>query len=175
MVAIPSYDPGFRLVTGDSLNVIITAVNNLTGNGTSGNVVANVANITTANITTLIATDFTTTNATITTIATMFAIPRTTVAAAGGNIATAAALTAGFNSVTASDSTKGVILPVARAGLICIVKNTVAGQTLPVYPQISSAINAIAANGAYSITAANASIFVADSTTLWYTASAVGI
>lgn len=34
MAAIPLYDPGFRLVTGDSLNNIVNTVNNITGGGT---------------------------------------------------------------------------------------------------------------------------------------------
>ena len=34
MAAIPQFLAGFRLVTGDALNAIIDAVNNLTGNGT---------------------------------------------------------------------------------------------------------------------------------------------
>lgn len=36
MAAIPQFLAGFRLVTGDALNTIINAVNNLTGNGTPG-------------------------------------------------------------------------------------------------------------------------------------------
>lgn len=34
MAALPKFLAGFRLVTGDALNAIIDAVNNLTGNGT---------------------------------------------------------------------------------------------------------------------------------------------
>lgn len=36
---LPSFLAGFRLVTGDALNAIIDAVNNLTGNGTANPVV----------------------------------------------------------------------------------------------------------------------------------------
>jgi hypothetical protein len=36
---LPSFLQGFRLVTGDALNAIIDAVNNLTGNGTANPVV----------------------------------------------------------------------------------------------------------------------------------------
>jgi hypothetical protein len=36
MAAIPQFLQGFRLVTGDALNAIINAVNNLTGDGTAG-------------------------------------------------------------------------------------------------------------------------------------------
>jgi hypothetical protein len=36
---LPSFLPGFRLVTGDALNAIIAAVNNITGNGTANPVV----------------------------------------------------------------------------------------------------------------------------------------
>jgi hypothetical protein len=37
---LPSFLAGFRLVTGDALNAIIDAVNNITGNGTASAVVA---------------------------------------------------------------------------------------------------------------------------------------
>jgi hypothetical protein len=40
MAALPLFLAGFRLVTGDALNAIINQVNNLTGNGTAGPVVA---------------------------------------------------------------------------------------------------------------------------------------
>jgi hypothetical protein len=35
MPALPSFLPGFRLVTGDALNAMISVINNLTGFGTS--------------------------------------------------------------------------------------------------------------------------------------------
>ena len=89
------------------------------------------------------------------------------VAATGTNQATAAALAEGINVVSAADGTKGVILPTAVAGMVIIVKNTAAGA-LNIYPATGGAINAVAANGAYSITNLTSSLLVASSTTQWY-------
>jgi len=94
-------------------------------------------------------------------------LPVASVAAAGTNQATAAALAEGINVVSAADGTKGVILPTAVAGMVIIVKNTAAGA-LNIYPATGGAINAVAANGAYSITNLTSSLLVASSTTQWY-------
>jgi hypothetical protein len=90
-----------------------------------------------------------------------------TVAAAGSTQGDAAALAEGINVVSAADGTKGVILPTAIAGMVIIVKNTAAGA-LKIYPATGGAINAVAANGAYSITNLTSSLLVASSTTQWY-------
>ena len=94
-------------------------------------------------------------------------LPVATVAAAGSTQGDAAALAEGFNVVSAADGTKGVILPTAVAGMVIIVKNTAAGA-LKIYPATGGAINAVAANGAYSITNLTSSLLVASSTTQWY-------
>ena len=94
-------------------------------------------------------------------------LPVAAVAATGTNQATAAALAEGINVVSAADGTKGVILPTAVAGMVIIVKNTAAGA-LNIYPATGGAINAVAANGAYSITNLTSSLLVASSTTQWY-------
>jgi hypothetical protein len=78
-------------------------------------------------------------------------IPTATVAATGTNQGTAAAITEGFTLVTAADDTVGVVLPSAVAGMICIVKSSVANKILKVYPNTSDAINALSANGAISL------------------------
>ena len=91
-----------------------------------------------------------------------------TMAAAGNSQGTAAALAGGFNLVTGADSTKGVILPTAVAGKIVMVKNNTAGQTLPIYPATGAAINAVAANSAYTIAALTSTILVATSATQWF-------
>ena len=97
------------------------------------------------------------------------ALPRATVAAAGTNVGTAGALATGFNSVTAADGTKGVVLPTApAAGTVVRVKNT-ANAVLKVYPDAAATINAIAANAAISMAAYTSADFTADSTTQWYT------
>ena len=94
-------------------------------------------------------------------------LPVATVAAAGSTQGDAAALAEGINVVSAADGTKGVILPTAVAGMVIIVKNTAAGA-LKIYPATGGAINAVAANGAYSITNLTSSLLVASSTTQWY-------
>jgi hypothetical protein len=51
--------------------------------------------------------------------------------------------------------------------MVIIVKNTADGA-LKIYPATGGAINAVAANGAYSITNLTSSLLVASSTTQWY-------
>lgn len=94
-------------------------------------------------------------------------LPVAAVAAAGANQGNAAALSEGLNVVSAADGTKGVRLPTAVAGMVVIVKNTVAAA-LKIYPATGGAINAIAANGDYSITNLTSTMLVASSATQWY-------
>ncbi len=94
-------------------------------------------------------------------------LPVTAVAAAGSTQANAAALAEGLNVVSAADGTKGVRLPTAVAGATVIVKNTAAGALL-IYPATGAAINAISANGSYSITNLTSTMLVASSATQWY-------
>jgi len=94
-------------------------------------------------------------------------LPVTAAAAAGTTQANATALAEGLNVVSAADGTKGVRLPTAVAGATVIVKNTAAGALL-IYPATGAAINAISANGSYSITNLTSSLLVASSTTQWY-------
>jgi uncharacterized membrane protein len=94
-------------------------------------------------------------------------LPVAAVAAAGSTQANAAALAEGLNVVSAADGTKGVRLPTAVAGAVVIVKNTAAGALL-IYPATGGAINAVAANGSYSITNLTSTMLVASSTTQWY-------
>lgn len=94
-------------------------------------------------------------------------VPVASVAAAGSTQGNAAALAEGLNVVSAADGTKGVRLPTAVAGAVVIVKNTAAGALL-IYPATGGAINAVAANGSYSITNLTSTMLVASSTTQWY-------
>jgi len=94
-------------------------------------------------------------------------IKTATVAAAGSAQGDAAAVTTGFTLVSAADGTKGVILPTASAGLICIIKNGAAAN-LKVYPNTSDAINAGAANAAYTLAANTSTLLVAYDATTWY-------
>ena len=98
------------------------------------------------------------------------AVKAASVAATGTDNTNAAALAGGFSLVTAADGTKGVILPDSPAGTIIIVKNSdAANAILKVYPDAGAAINALTATtGAFSMAAKTSCIFVASSTTQWY-------
>ena len=87
----------------------------------------------------------------------------TTVAAAGSNSATAAALTtAHITTVTASDGSKGVKLPTGVAtGDTLIVVNTVADKTLKVYPPSGKKINGGSDDAALVLLASQAGYFTA--------------
>src|SRR3990167_8815824 len=77
-----------------------------------------------------------------------------TVAATGSASTDAAALNAGKNVVTASDGTKGVILPVAELDMEVVVLNTVSNQDLKVYPAVGEQINALTVTtGAFTVVA----------------------
>lgn len=91
------------------------------------------------------------------------------VAAAGSTVTDAAQLSAGFTVVTGADGTKGVKLPATpAAGTIVWIKGTTAA-VLKVWPDAAATINAIGSNGALSLTTGvMPSLFIADSTTQWY-------
>lgn len=91
-----------------------------------------------------------------------------TVAAAGSTQGDATAMSADFVLVSAADATKGVILPAPVAGRVLMLKNN-ANAVLKVYPATGGAINALSANGAISLAALVGAVFVASSTTQWFT------
>ncbi len=104
------------------------------------------------------------------TFGTMPIIPTAPVAATGNDQAGAAPITTGFTLVSGADDTKGVKLPTAVAGLVCIVKSSVADKILKVYPFSGDAINAIAANSAISLASGpTIAAFIAYDATTWYT------
>jgi hypothetical protein len=94
-------------------------------------------------------------------------LPVAAVTAAGSNQGNAAALSEGLNVVAGANGTVGVRLPTAVAGAVVIVKNT-AAAALPIYPATGAAVNAVAANGAYSITNLTSTMLIASSATQWY-------
>lgn len=109
------------------------------------------------------------THAGVETFSTMFKIPAATVVAAGSVQGDAAAVTTGFTLVTAADATKGVALPTAAAGLVCIIKNDdAANAILKIWPASSDAINALGANNSFSIAAKTSVMLVAYDATTWY-------
>lgn len=95
-------------------------------------------------------------------------IPVSTVAAAGTNQGTAAALSLGFNYVTGADDAKGVKLPAAAAGSIVIIK-VGPGADLLVYPNTSDKINDGSANAAITVVDDVCFMLIAKDATDWYT------
>lgn len=104
------------------------------------------------------------------TFGTMPLIPTATVAAAGSSQTDATAIATGLTVVTDADAAKGVKLPTAVAGQICIVKNN-ANAVLKLYPNTSDKINGGAANAEFSggLAAYTAILLVAYDATDWYT------
>lgn len=105
-------------------------------------------------------------NGTASAFSVMPTIPTATVAAAGTVQGDAAAITTGFTLVTGSTNA-GVKLPAAAAGLVVIIKNNVAGN-MKVWPNTSDAINAIAADSAYTMATVTSAMFVAYDAVTWY-------
>jgi hypothetical protein len=97
--------------------------------------------------------------------------PVATLAAAGSTVTDAAQLVAGFTWVTAANATKGVKLPATpAAGTVCIVKNDdTANAVLKVWPDAAATINAIGSNADIAMPAKTAAIFIAYSSTQWFT------
>lgn len=89
------------------------------------------------------------------------------VAAAGSAQNDAAALTAGINTVSAADGTKGVILPGAKAGLVVEVYNEHATNGLKVYPATGDDINDGSANAAITMEGKGIARFTGLDTSTW--------
>lgn len=102
-------------------------------------------------------------------VLTLSDVPATvgSVAAAGSAQGDAAALTAGLNTVSAADGTKGVILPAAKAGLVVEVYNEHATNGLKVYPATGDDINDGSANAAVTTEGKTRAVFVGLDTTTW--------
>lgn len=95
-------------------------------------------------------------------------VPSATVAGTGTTQGTAAAVVAGFTSVTLADGIVGVLLPTASAGTQVTLKNNAAGALL-VYPFTGDGINAVAVNSPYSMAGFTTATFIAYDVTTWYT------
>ncbi len=102
-------------------------------------------------------------------------MPQATVAANGGNIGTAGALTAGTTLVSGSDNSKGVQLPSAAAGVKCVVINQNTDKTLKVYPPVGKAIGAAGANNAVTVVANGIAVFECYDTNTYYAGLMAGI
>jgi hypothetical protein len=104
----------------------------------------------------------------VTAWATMFKIPTATVAATGTVQADAASITTGFTLVTGADDAKGVKLPAAAAGSICIIKVDT-GADLKVWPATGDGINAVAVNSNITVVDDVCFALIAYDATTWYT------
>lgn len=136
--------------TGVTIDGVLLKDGAVTGNLT-GNVTGNVNGAVTGNVTGNVV------------------LPAATVAAAGNDQAGAAAVATGFTLVSGADAAKGVKLPAAGAGKLCIIKNAdAANAVLKVYPNTDDAINALEANASLDIAAKTAVLLVAYDATTWY-------
>jgi len=75
-----------------------------------------------------------------------------TLAASGSSVSSSAQIVNHVTMVTAADGTKGVQLPAATIGEFYVVGNSVANQTLKLYPSTGSQFNSNAANASINIT-----------------------
>jgi hypothetical protein len=92
------------------------------------------------------------------------------VSAAGATQATATALVANINNVTVvAAAANGVRLPTAVAGMRILVRNSDAADALNIYPATGGAINALAANAAFSLAAGSTIELMATTATQWFT------
>ncbi len=99
----------------------------------------------------------------------------TGIVAAGTNQATATPLTAQFNNViTCSVNTKGVKLPTAIAGQLCVVKNISANDLL-LYPFLGDAIDLVAVNTAITLYIGQELWLWAIDATTWQTSANVSL
>ena len=95
----------------------------------------------------------------------------TGISANGSTQATATGLSKDINVVSTVSSGQGVKLPTAIAGMVIIIRNSSANNLL-VYPPSSAAINALAADAAYTQPTVSTLQYVAVSTSQWYTVGA---
>lgn len=89
------------------------------------------------------------------------------VAAAGSVQGDAGSLVVGFNTVTAADGTKGVVLPAAVAGKRVDVYNSVATNGLKIYPASGGTINGGSADAAITIEGKTLATLIAVDSTNW--------
>lgn len=96
-------------------------------------------------------------------------MPVAAVAVGGTAQANANAIAVGFTAVTGADDTAAIVLPSAAAGLVCVVKNTVANKILKVFPATADTINGAAANAVYNQTNGAMRVYVAYNAVAWWT------
>lgn len=107
------------------------------------------------------------TNAASLTLGKMPRLPVTLVNCAGGNIATATALTASLVVVAGQDNAKGVQLPSCVDGAVCVIVNQATDKTLLVYPPLGKQINGAGANNSIVMAVNTIDFFFSEGTNSW--------
>jgi len=95
----------------------------------------------------------------------------TGISANGSTQGTATVLTREINIVAVAAAGEGVVLPAAVAGMVVYVTNNSTNNLL-VYPASGGAINSLGTNAAFTQVPKATIIFIAPTTTQWYTTSA---
>jgi len=102
-------------------------------------------------------------------------LPVAAVAAAGTNIATAAACAEGISVLSASDNTKGVQLPSCVDGAWCVIVNQVPDKTVKIFPPLGKQINGVTANAAITLEANGTAVLFSEGTNSYVGGLATGI
>lgn len=113
------------------------------------------------------------TNAASITLGKMPRVPFAVLAANGGNIATAAAVTAGWTLVTGADNSVGVQLPSCVNGAQVVLINQNTDKTLKVYPPLGKQINGAGANNAIVMAVNTMDTFASEGANAWYGTTAL--
>lgn len=96
---------------------------------------------------------------------------QTGISAAGATQGTATALTKDMNIVSTVSSGQGVVLPTAVAGMMITITNTSANSVI-VYPASGAQINSLGTNNGLTHTAGATLMFIAPTSTQWYSVGA---
>jgi collagen type VII alpha len=96
---------------------------------------------------------------------------QTAISAAGSTQGTATAITKDINIVSTVSAGQGIVLPTAVAGMMISVTNTSANSLL-VYPATGGTINTLASNAGLTHSAGATLLYIAPTTTQWYTVGA---
>jgi predicted RecA/RadA family phage recombinase len=102
-------------------------------------------------------------------------LPFASVAANGGNIATAGAVVEGWTLVTGADNAKGVQLPTCVNGAKCVIINQNTDKTLKIYPPTAKQINGAGANNAVTLVANGVAMFASEGANAYYGGLCAGI
>jgi hypothetical protein len=89
---------------------------------------------------------------------------------AGGGQGSATVLDEAISRVvTVASGNDSVVLPAAKAGMVRVVKNAHASNSMNVFPYSGDAINALSANSAYAVAATKVVMFVCAVDGTWDT------